>query len=61
MGIKDVVGKAKEKLAENTEAAKQGVDKAGDIADSKTGGKYADKVDKGQDAAKDALNKMKKQ
>lgn len=61
MGISDMARKAKEALADNTEAAKKGVDKAGDVVDSKTGGKYADKVDKGQDAAKDALNKMKKQ
>lgn len=34
----------------------EGVDKVGDLADEKTGGKYADKVDMGQQKAKDGLD-----
>ena len=37
------------------QAMEQAVDKAGDFVDSKTQGKYADTVDKVQDAAKKAL------
>ena len=33
-------------------------DQGGDFVDGKTGGKYADEVDQGQDAAADALRKM---
>ncbi len=39
--------------------AKKGVDKAAGIADAKTGGKHADKIDKGADAAKDQIDKLK--
>ena len=53
-----IVDKVKEMLGSHADKAKQGVDKAGDMIDDKTGGKYADKVDKGQDAAHDALRKM---
>ena len=36
----------------------QGIDRAGDAVDDKTGGKYAGHVDKGQDAAKDQIDKL---
>ena len=39
--------------------AKKGVDKAAGIADAKTGGKHADKIDKGADAAKDQIDRLK--
>lgn len=52
MGLFD---KAKEKLGENGDKVDQGVDKAGDVVDEKTGGEHADQVDKGQDFAKDKL------
>jgi hypothetical protein len=35
-----------------------GLDKAADLADKKTGGKYADKIDSGVDKAKDALDDL---
>lgn len=34
----------------------QGLDKAADLIDDKTGGKYADKIDAGVDKAKDVLD-----
>ncbi len=52
MGIFD---KAKDALSDHPEQVDKGIDKIGDIADEKTGGKYADKVDQGQDAARDRL------
>ena len=33
------------------------IDKAGDVVDQKTQGKYADKIDKVQEAAKKAVDK----
>lgn len=53
MGFLD---KAKSLLSQNADKLEQAVEKAGDIVDSKTQGKYAETVDKVQDAAKKALN-----
>lgn len=64
MGISDSISgmadKAKDALSGNSDAAKSGVDKAGDAADKATGGKFDEHVDKGQDMAKDQIDKMKK-
>lgn len=53
--LKGLVGKGKQLAAENSDKIEDVVDKAGDFIDDKTGGKYADKVDKAQDAAKKAV------
>ncbi len=53
MGIGDFIDKAKDVAAENEEAVKAGIDKAADIVDEKTGGKYSDQIDQGAEAAKD--------
>lgn len=53
MGIGDFVDKAKDFASGNKEKVKDGIEKAGDLIDEKTGGKYADQVDKGQEAAED--------
>ncbi|MFI5607741.1 antitoxin [Amycolatopsis sp. NPDC051903] len=49
--------KAKEKLQEfagqHPDKVDQGVDKAADVADEKTGGKYGEQIDKGADKVKD--------
>jgi hypothetical protein len=36
----------------------EGIDKAGDLVDEKTGGQYTDKVDQGQQGLKDALDNL---
>jgi hypothetical protein len=54
MGFLD---KAKQLLSQNADKVEQAIDKAGDIVDSKTSGKYKDAVDKVQDAAKKAVDK----
>ena len=36
----------------------QGLDKAGDALDKKTGGKHSDKIDQGLDRTKDALDDL---
>jgi hypothetical protein len=52
MGIFD---KAKDLIGSNPDKANQIIDKAGDMVDEKTGGKYAAHVDQGQDLARGHL------
>lgn len=49
MGIFD---KAKDFASKNPDKADMAVDKAGDMVDERTGGKYAEHIDKGQDMAR---------
>jgi hypothetical protein len=58
MGFKDWFKRGQKMAAENKDAAKEGVDKAGDFIDEKTGGAHAEHVDKGQDMAKDYIEKL---
>jgi hypothetical protein len=53
MGWKDWFNKGKDVAADNKEAVQDGIDKAGDMIDDKTGGQHSEHVDKGQDMAKD--------
>jgi hypothetical protein len=53
MGIFD---KAKDALRGHEDKVDAGIEKAGDMVDEKTGGKYAEQVDKGQDMARDRLS-----
>jgi len=54
MGFMDQV---KSLLSKNADKVDTAIDKAGDIVDSKTQGKYKDQVDKVQEAAKKAVEK----
>lgn len=58
MGLGDLFKKAKDAAADNKDKVKEGIEKAGDVVDEKTGGKYADHVDKGQEAASDFVDKL---
>jgi MT0933-like antitoxin protein len=49
--------KVKNLLAKNADKVDTAIDKAGDIVDKKTQGKYTDTVDKVQDAAKKVVDK----
>ena len=53
--------KIKSLLSKNADKVDTAIDKAGDIVDSKTQGKYAQHVDKVQDAAKNAVDKSNPQ
>ncbi|QCB50257.1 antitoxin [Rhodococcus sp. PAMC28707] len=53
--MKGLIEKGQKAAAENSDKIEQAVDKAGDFVDKKTGGKYADQIDKVQDAAKNAI------
>jgi hypothetical protein len=49
MGFLD---KAKDLLGQHEEKVEGAIDKVAEVVDEKTGGKYADQIDKGVDAAK---------
>ncbi|MDO4611111.1 antitoxin [Corynebacterium sp.] len=50
-----IIDKAKQFASDNPDKVEQGIERAGDEFDKRTGDKYADTVDKVQDAAKDKL------
>jgi hypothetical protein len=53
MGLLD---KIKGMIGGNTDKVKEGLEKAGDMVDEKTGGKFADKVDMAQEKVGDMLD-----
>jgi hypothetical protein len=53
MGLFD---KAKDLAHDHADKLDGVIDKAAEVVDEKTGGKYADKVDKAADAARNALD-----
>jgi hypothetical protein len=53
--------KVKNLLARNADKVDTVIDKAGDVVDKKTQGKYTSTVDKVQDAAKKAVDKSNPQ
>ncbi|BBY81979.1 antitoxin [Mycolicibacterium pulveris] len=53
--------KVKNLLARNADKVDTAIDKAGDIVDQKTQGKYAQHVDKAQDTARKYVNKSNPQ
>ena len=53
--VKGLLGKGKGYAAEHSDKIDSYIGKAGDIADSKTGGKYSQHIDKAQDAARKHL------
>ncbi|MGN6412423.1 antitoxin [Flexivirga sp.] len=59
MGLFDSAkDKASELAGEHQDTIDEGVEKAGDAVDEKTDGKYADKVDSAQEAAKERLGDL---
>lgn len=59
MGFLDKLrGKASDAVDQHGEKIADGIDKAADVADKKTGGKHADRIDSGAEKAKDALDKL---
>ena len=45
-------------FGKHDEKAKDGVDKAADVVDDKTGGKHTETIDSGADKAKDTIDKL---
>jgi antitoxin protein of toxin-antitoxin system len=52
MGIFD---KAKDALSEHSDHVDAGIERAGDLVDERTGGRYAEHVDTGQDLASERV------
>ena len=55
--IDDLKGKAQGLIRGNEQAIKDGITKAGDFVDTKTGGKYSGHVDKIQNGASKLIDK----
>jgi hypothetical protein len=51
--MSDFMEKAKDMASEHDPQVDQGLDKAGDAADERTGGKYGEQIDKGVDVAQE--------
>jgi MT0933-like antitoxin protein len=59
MGIFDKIkDKATELVDSQGDKVGEGVDKAGDFVDDKTGGKHSEHLDQGQERAKDGLDSL---
>ncbi|BAW03776.1 hypothetical protein NSK11_contig00125-0015 [Nocardia seriolae] len=56
--LKDAAGKAAELAGQHTDKLEPLIDKAGDLLDKQTDGKFEGAVDKVQDAAKQALREQ---
>lgn len=54
--LDDAKDKAKDLAGGHEDQVDEGLEKAGDFADDKTGGKYSDQVDSGQDKASEFLS-----
>jgi hypothetical protein len=52
MGLGDMANKAKDALKQHPDQADQGVDKAAEFADERTGGQHSDQINKGRDKLK---------
>ena len=55
MGFGDLVNKAKDLAADHKDAVEGAIDKAGDMVDEKTDGKFSGMVDKAQGVVKSQL------
>jgi len=55
MDLGDITDKAKGLLEEHADKVDEGIDKAAELADDKTGGKYSDQIDTAADKLKDVL------
>ena len=56
--ISDSQDDIKNQASQHSDQVEQGIDKAGNTVDDKTGGKFSDQIDKGQDALKDKLGDL---
>lgn len=52
------VDKAKDVMRDHSDQAEQGLDKAGDAVDDKTGNKYSDQIDTGEQKAQEGLDRF---
>ncbi|MFC4124618.1 antitoxin [Nocardia rhizosphaerae] len=55
MDFKNLAGKAMDLASQHADKVDDVIEKAGDVVDDKTGGKFAGQVDSAQEAAKKAI------
>jgi hypothetical protein len=53
-----ILDKVKDLLKGKSDQMDSAIDKAADVADDKTGGKYTEKIDDAADKAKDVVDKL---
>ena len=59
MGMMDEMkDKAQDAIGEHGDKIDEGMDRAGDFADEKTGGDHREQIDKGVDRGKEAIDDM---
>jgi antitoxin protein of toxin-antitoxin system len=58
MGIGDDMDKIKNAAGEHSEQVDQGLDKASEFVDEKTGNKYGDQIDKARDQVEQGLGQQ---
>jgi hypothetical protein len=56
--LDDMKDKAGDLASEHGDKVKEGMEKAGDFIDEKTGGKHSDKIDKGVEKGQDLVDEM---
>ncbi len=56
--ISDRQDDIKNQASQHSDQVEQGIDKAGTAVNDKTGGKFSDQIDKGQDALKDKFGDL---
>lgn len=56
--LKGLMGQGSKVAADHKDTIHDGVDKAADFADDKTGGKHADKIDSAAQKAKEGVDKL---
>ncbi|MGH9000286.1 MAG: antitoxin [Acidimicrobiia bacterium] len=56
--LDDLKRKAQGLIRQRNKQIKRGLDKAGEVADTRTGGKHSDKIGQGVDKAKDIVDKL---
>jgi hypothetical protein len=56
MGFKNWFLRARDVADDNEEAVKDGIDKAADVADDKTVGRYSEQIDQAAETAKDFVD-----
>ncbi|MEU3339336.1 antitoxin [Streptomyces sp. NPDC002144] len=59
--LKNLKDKAEDIVEAHGEAVGEGLEKAGDIIDDRTDGKYGDQIDTGVEKAKDLVERLRQQ
>lgn len=58
MGFDEIKNKITDAVSEHGDKVEDGIDKAAEFADEKTGGKFSDHIDTGSDKASEFMDKL---